>query len=82
VLPEEQVNELITKAQTHPGYRLTVSLQAQIVRDADGFQASFEVEPFRRHCLLKGLDDIELTLQQDAKITAYESTRSAWLTRG
>ncbi|MEO7505974.1 MAG: 3-isopropylmalate dehydratase small subunit, partial [Pyrinomonadaceae bacterium] len=57
-------------------YELTVDLDRQTVTDGDGFTATFEIDPFRRHCLLNGLDDIGLTLQHEAKITAYEqSTR-------
>jgi 3-isopropylmalate/(R)-2-methylmalate dehydratase small subunit len=73
VLPEEQVYELMKRAQTINGYQVTVDLEAQQVRDEHGFAASFEVDAFRRHCLLNGLDDIGLTLQNLADIEAYEA---------
>ncbi|HET6383991.1 MAG TPA: 3-isopropylmalate dehydratase small subunit [Armatimonadota bacterium] len=80
-LPDSEVTRLLENAKTHPGYRLDVSLENQEITDDSGFRASFEVEPFRRHCLLNGLDDIELTLQHEAAITSYESRRPDWLPR-
>ncbi len=76
-LPEETITLLLGRAKT-PGYTMTVNLEAQIVTDTQGFSATFDVDPFRRHCLLNGLDDIGLTLQHEPDITAYESTRPAW----
>jgi 3-isopropylmalate/(R)-2-methylmalate dehydratase small subunit len=55
-----------------------VDLEAQTVYDSAGFSTAFEVDPFRRHCLLNGLDDIGLTLQYEEAIRAYESRRPAW----
>jgi len=72
-LPESAVDELIQKAQTHAPYRLTVDLEKQVITDDQGLNLGFEVDPFRRHCLLHGLDDIGLTLQYEAKIRAYEA---------
>ena len=77
-LPEETVKALLQKAQSQPGYRMTVDLEAQEVRDDNGFCAPFTVDPFRRDCMLRGLDDIGLTLQHEADITAFEATRPAW----
>ena len=74
-LPEAAVQELLGKAQARPGYRLTVDLEAQEVRDAAGFRAPFSVDPFRRDCLLRGLDDIGMTLQHEADIAAFEAAR-------
>jgi 3-isopropylmalate/(R)-2-methylmalate dehydratase small subunit len=71
-LSEEQVEELFQREQKHRPYELTADLQTQTLTDAHGFTAKFDVEPFRRHCLLNGLDDIGLTLEHEAKITAYE----------
>jgi 3-isopropylmalate/(R)-2-methylmalate dehydratase small subunit len=71
-LSEEQVEELLKKAATKPGYQLTVSLEEQTVTDAEGFKASFEIDPFRKFCLLEGLDDIGLTLRHAAELDAYE----------
>ena len=77
-LPEAQVNELLRNAQTRPGYRLTVDLTNQTVTDGEGFTASFDVDPFRKHCLLNGLDDIGLTLQHADAISAYEARQPAY----
>ena len=79
ILPEDAVRYLLGQATEHPGYKVEVSLEDQEVRDPKGFRASFEIEPFRRHCLLNGLDDIELTLQHAAAIEAFEAHRPAFL---
>jgi 3-isopropylmalate/(R)-2-methylmalate dehydratase small subunit len=71
-LSEEQVEDLFTRFASHAPYRLTVDLEENRVFDEHGFSADFEVEPFRRHCLLHGLDDIGLTLEHESKITEYE----------
>jgi 3-isopropylmalate/(R)-2-methylmalate dehydratase small subunit len=73
-LSEEQIEELFQRAAKHPGYKLTIDLEKQTISDEHGYAQSFEVEPFRKHCLLNGLDDIGLTLQHEDKITAYEKT--------
>jgi 3-isopropylmalate/(R)-2-methylmalate dehydratase small subunit len=62
-LSEEQVSQLLLNAKVIPSYQLTVSLEAQTVIDAHGFHATFEVDPFRKFCLIEGLDDIGLTLR-------------------
>ncbi len=72
-LSEDEVEELFRRAAKHRPYRLTVDLENLTVTDAHGFRASFEVDAFRRHNLLHGLDDIALTLQHEDKITAYEA---------
>jgi 3-isopropylmalate/(R)-2-methylmalate dehydratase small subunit len=77
-LPDDTVKMLLAKAQAQPGYQLTVDLEAQEVRDGAGFRAAFNVDPFRRDCLLRGLDDIGLTLQHEPDISAYEARRPAW----
>jgi len=76
-LPEETVAMLLERAKT-PGYRMTVDLEKQMVSDAQGLSVAFEVDTFRRHCLLNGLDDIGLTLQDEPDITAYEAKRPLW----
>ena len=76
-LPEDTITMLLERAKT-PGYTMTVDLETQTVSDAQGFTASFEVDSFRRYCLLNGLDDIGLTLQHEPDITAYETKRPAW----
>lgn len=71
-LSAADVDQLFTSASNQPHYQLTVNLQEQTVTDHEGFTASFDVDPFRRECMLKGLDDIGLTLQHEDKIRAYE----------
>jgi 3-isopropylmalate/(R)-2-methylmalate dehydratase small subunit len=66
------------RAQTIAGYRVTVDLERCEVTDAQGFSASFGMDDFRRHCLMEGLDDIGLTLQDEPQISAYESRRARW----
>lgn len=77
-LPEETINDLMARAKATPGYSLTIDLEAQTVSDGQGFSTTFTVDPFRRHCLLNGLDDIGLTLQHEESITAFEAKRPAW----
>ena len=72
-LSEEQVAQLLRNAKTLPNYQLTVSLEAQTVTDRQGLHATFEVDPFRKFCLLEGLDDIGLTLRNQAALDAFEA---------
>ncbi len=72
VLDAARVDALFQAVEATPGYQLTVDLQAQTVMTPDGAQTKFEVDPFRKHCLLEGLDDIGLTLQHADAIRAYE----------
>jgi 3-isopropylmalate/(R)-2-methylmalate dehydratase small subunit len=76
-LTEDQVDELFRRAGAHEQYILTVDLEKCTVTDSQGFSASFVVEPFRRHCLLNGLDDISLTLEHEEKITEFELAHPA-----
>ncbi|HUB28337.1 MAG TPA: 3-isopropylmalate dehydratase small subunit [Terracidiphilus sp.] len=80
-LTEDQVSTLLQNAQKTHGYQLTVSLEDQTVTDSAGFKASFEIDPFRKFCLLEGLDDIGLTLRHAAALDTYESQHEAatWL---
>ncbi|HCG40611.1 3-isopropylmalate dehydratase small subunit [Stutzerimonas kunmingensis] len=73
VLKEEEVDELFAQAEASEGYQLTVDLAAQVVTGPDGKQYDFEVDAFRKHCLLNGLDDIGLTLQDADAIKAFET---------
>ena len=75
VLDEENVAELVKKSETIDDYQLTVDLDKQTVSDNLGFSSTFEVEEFRKFCLINGLDDIGLTLQSESKITEFEKTR-------
>ncbi len=70
-LDERTVDDLFRRA-AQPGYRLTIDLAAQTITDASGLKLSFDIDPFRKHCLYNGLDDIGLTLEQVDKIAAYE----------
>jgi len=69
---EKTIDDLFARTAQHPGYRLTVDLVRSIVTDAFGLELPFEVDAFRRHCLIHGLDDIGLTLEFEAEIAAYE----------
>jgi 3-isopropylmalate/(R)-2-methylmalate dehydratase small subunit len=73
VLKEEEVDALFRQAEATEGYQLTVDLAAQTVTRPDGVQYRFEIDAFRKHCLLNGLDDIGLTLQDADAIRAFES---------
>ncbi|HEY3596291.1 MAG TPA: 3-isopropylmalate dehydratase small subunit [Paraburkholderia sp.] len=83
VLTEQQVDHLFNETQAFNGFQLTVDLDAQVVRKTDGSaEYAFEVDAFRKHCLLNGFDDIALTLLQAEKIRQYEAERLAkqpWL---
>ena len=76
VLPEEDVRRLMDKLSENPGLSLTVDLESQrIWDDQEDIVLSFDVDQFRRNCLLNGLDDIGLTLQHDDRIAAFESSQ-------
>ncbi len=82
VLDAGTVDRLFQETAATPGYQLTVDLEAQTVTTPGGEQICFDVDPFRKHCLLNGLDDIGLTLQHVADIEAYETRRrqeAPWL---
>jgi 3-isopropylmalate/(R)-2-methylmalate dehydratase small subunit len=75
-LTDAQVDELFRRTYATVGYQLTADLPNQIVTDATGLKFSFEIDPFRKKCLLKGLDDIGLSLEHEADITAFEKKRN------
>lgn len=83
VLSEAEVDRLFHDAVAFPGFRLTIDLERQTVATVDGAAVfAFEVEPFRKHCLLNGLDDIGLTLQHADEIRSFEAKHLAerpWL---
>lgn len=84
ILSAAEVDELFRQVEVEPGYQLTVDLAAQTVTRPDGKAYSFEIDEFRKHCLLHGLDDIGLTLQDADAIRAFESRHRAtqpWLFR-
>jgi 3-isopropylmalate/(R)-2-methylmalate dehydratase small subunit len=74
-LPDAQVEELFQRTEKNEGYRLTVDLENQTITDDLGLSLSFQIDPFRRECLLRGLDDIGLTLRYADRIAAYEENR-------
>jgi 3-isopropylmalate/(R)-2-methylmalate dehydratase small subunit len=75
-LAEEEVEELFKRTEAGVGYELTADLPNQIVSDSSGLKFSFEIDPFRKRVLLKGLDDIGLTLEHEPDITAFEKKRN------
>ena len=83
-LTEPQIDHLMNEVKAFPGYRLVIDLERQIVSSANGSTTyPFEIDAFRKHCLLNGLDDIGLTLLQADKIRAFEERHLAtrpWLT--
>jgi 3-isopropylmalate/(R)-2-methylmalate dehydratase small subunit len=74
-LPAAEVDELFAQVQAHPGYRLRVDLEAQTVTRPDGKVLDFDVDPFRKYCLVNGFDDIGLTLRHADKIRDFEARR-------
>lgn len=72
VLKEEDIDELFAQAEAEEGYQLTVDLEAQVVVRPDGKSYGFEIDAFRKHCLLNGLDDIGLTLQDADAVRVFE----------
>jgi len=82
VLPEEQIARLFDEVKGFVGYALTIDLPRQVVVKPDGSELPFEVQPFRKYCLVNGFDDIGLTLRHADKIKAFEAerlTRMPWL---
>ena len=85
VLSESQVDRLFDAVNAFPGFKLTIDLPAQEVVLGDGTKFSFEVDAFRKYCLVNGLDDIGLTLRHAEKIRSYEEQRrmaQPWLFGG
>jgi 3-isopropylmalate/(R)-2-methylmalate dehydratase small subunit len=75
VLPEHEVARLFDEVAAFAGYELTVDLERQVVVKPDGEALAFDVQPFRKYCLLNGFDDIALTLRHTDKIKAFEAER-------
>ena len=81
-LPEHVVSKLFDEVAAFPGYQLTIDLERQVVVRAQGEEIPFEVQAFRKYCLINGFDDIGLTLRHAEKIKAFEAERLAtkpWL---
>ncbi len=82
VLPDAVVSKLFDEVLAFPGYQLTVDLEKQVILKGDGENIPFDVQAFRKYCLINGLDDIGLTLRHSEKIKAFEAERLAtkpWL---
>ena len=79
-LPQAEVDKLMSDAKQGNGTVLTINLEAQTITRPNGETISFEVDPFRKNCLIEGLDDIGLTLKKSEKIDAFEAERNqlAW----
>lgn len=79
-LPQAEVDKLMSDAKQGNGTVLTINLEAQIITRPNGEAISFDVDPFRKNCLIEGLDDIGLTLKKSEKIDAFEAERNqlAW----
>ncbi len=71
-LSEEDVQTLLERSTKNPDHELTINLEAQTVTDEEGFHATFEIDPFRKYCLLNGLDDIGLTLRHKDDLDKFE----------
>ena len=84
VLSESQVDQLFNEALAFPGYQLTIDLERQVIVKPQGEEIAFDVQAFRKYCLLNGFDDIGLTLRHVDKIKAFETqrlTQKPWLAR-
>ena len=82
VLPQAEIDKLMDDAERGSNAILTIDLEAQEIQGPDGGSIPFDVDPFRKHCLLNGLDDVSLTLQQDDKISSFEQQQAGgqpWL---
>lgn len=77
VLPQEAVDHLMDDARKGENARITIDLASQTVTAADGTEFRFDVDPFKKHCLMNGLDDIGLTMEKAAAIDAFESKAAA-----
>ena len=76
-LPEAEVELLMQRSTTNPAHRITIILEPQTVSDDAGFSAHFDIDPFRKYCLLNGLDDIGLTLRYEKDLDAFEAKHDA-----
>ena len=82
VLPQEEVDKLMDDANRGANAVITVDLEAQTITGPDGGEIAFDIDPFRKHCLLNGLDDIGLTMEKEASISEFEARHTAaqpWL---
>jgi len=73
-LSEDEVKTLLDRTTKNPQHKITINLEQETVTDDQGFKAHFEIDPFRKYCLLNGLDDIGLTLRHEEHLNKFEST--------
>ena len=80
-LSEADVQTLMDRSTKNPAHKITINLEAQTITDDEGFSAHFDIDPFRKYCLLNGLDDIGLTLRHESELDAYETKHDTefWL---
>jgi len=80
-LSEADVELLMRRSEKNPNHKITLNLEAQTISDDERFSAKFEIDPFRKYCLLNGLDDIGLTLRHESELDNYESKHDSafWL---
>ncbi len=79
ILPESIVTEIMTRSENNPNYQMTIDLEEQKIWDTDeDIVTNFDVEPFRKYCMLNGLDDIGLTLEFENNISEFENNRSIY----
>ena len=81
-LPQDQVDQLMDEAENNPDAPIEIDLEKQTVKRGNKFSFEFDIDPFRKHCLLNGLDDIGLTLEKKAHIKDFESNdkqKRSWL---
>jgi len=75
-LSEQDVKTLLDRSTANPQHKITINLEAQTVTDEQGFSAHFDIDPFRKYCLLNGLDDIGLTLRHESELDKFESAHN------
>ena len=80
-LPESNIELLTARSKANPNHQITINLEAQTITDDQGFSAHFDIDPFRKYCLLNGLDDIGLTLRHESELDAFEAKHDTefWL---
>ncbi len=78
-LPQSQVDELMKEAKENPDATIEIDLENQTITCGNKFSYNFEIDPFKKHCLLNGLDDIGLTLQKEDAIAKFEQQQKSWI---
>lgn len=79
ILPEQQLEILMNRVIEHPGTQLKVDVNKQTIEDDRGNVITFQLDSFRKNCLLEGLDDIGITMKLTSEISSFEATRPSWL---